>query len=420
MAVSPAEQRYEAQQQRLRDGSGLEEDDGDDLDIPELGIPEVNPEVYKDVEPLLFRGFLTVPGTINDVPFIFKSLNHHEFEWISLTQSARGAKGVQRYYAMFLAYGVAAAGGVNVLKDRDEHLERLADFFEGLLKSPRRRVVRYLSELNRRANRAVLLTEPFVLENQSRLRWVQVRGLDLSSTAVTGFEGSQTLGLNWGQLTWRALNHLEDLKENAEREWENAKFIASAMAGKGIQRIYNADKRRREEARTERLERREKIIRHALLNEPMNESKQHGNLTVARTVGELTEQLERDLKGERDWHDQVIESHENRVRADMEQRAREIHQARAAHIQQFGDRPVVAITNMTGLSRAEVQQRLQERQADIARSMDALARHPEFADPRYAELQQKWLQQPIVRNSPSVMPVDRSPRTRTTPFRRGG
>lgn len=415
---SVSAESYEAEQQRLREQSGLEDDSGDD--IPDLQISEVNPEIYKDVDPLLSRGFLTAPATINGTAFVFKSLNHHEFEWLGLTQTLRGrASASQRYHNMFLAYGVALVDGINVLKNRDEHLGELADFFGSLPKSAQNRVVRQLSEINRRASRAVLLVEPFVLESQSRLRWIQLKGLDLSATAVTGFEGSETLGLNWGQLTWRALNHIEDLKENAEREWENAKFIASSMAGKGMQRVYSADKRRRQDARAEQVERREKIIRLALFNEPMEDQKQHGNVTVARTVGELTDQLERDLKGDKDWHDRVIEDHENRVRSDMQQRAQVIHEARAAHIQQFGDRPIIATTNMTGLSRAEVQKRLKERQSEILESLATRAQHPELMDPKYAEFSQKWLQQPIVANAPSVMRTESTPRPRATPFRRG-
>jgi hypothetical protein len=413
-----ADEDYQAQQQRLREQSGLDDGDGD-TDLPELQIPEVNPEIYKDVEPILFRGFVTATAVINEVPFVFKSLNHHEFQWLALTQNVERSRptSIQRYHNMFLAYGVALAGGLNVLKDRDDKLSDLADFFGSLPKAAQNRVVRHLSEINRRANRAAMLVEPYVMENASRLRWVQVKGLDLSTTAVTGFEGSQTLGLNWGQLTWRALNHLEDLKENAEREWENAKFVASSMAGKGMQRIYSADKRRRQDAKTEQVERREKIIRLALLNEPLEDQKPTGNVVVARTVAELTNQLENDLKGEKDWHDRVIEEHENRARADMHERSRAIHEARAAHIREFGDRPIVA-TTISGLTRAEVQQRLSERKSELARSLASKAQPSEHSDPKYAEFSQKWLQQPIVRNTPSVMPTDSRPRSRATPFRR--
>lgn len=410
--ASPSED-YESQQRKLREQSGLTDEDGD-LEIPDLEIPQVNPEIYKDVEPILLRGFLTVAATINDVPFVFKSLNHHEFEWLSLVG---GSPSTKAYYNLFLAYGVAFAAGVNTLKNRDAKLSELAEFFGALPRAAQQKVVRHLSEVNRRANRAALLVEPFVMENQSRMRWVQVKGLDLSGTAVTGFEGTASLGLNWGQLTWRALNQFQDLRENAEREWENAKFVASSMAGKGMQKVYSADKRRRQDALAEQLERREKVIRFALLNEPLDTPKRDGTVLVARTVTELADQLDRDLKGEKDWHDKVIEDHENRVRGDMEQRAQIIHEARAEHIREFGDRPIVTSTTSTGLSRAEVQRRLSERRTQILENA-ARNEHPEFTDPRYAEFAQKWFEQPIVRNAPSVMPTAPPPRARVAPFRR--
>lgn len=414
------DEAYQAQQRQLREQQGYE-DESDSDHLENFELPEVNPEVYKDVEPILLRGFLTVSAVINDVPFVFKSLNHHEFEWLSLTQNPQlgGTTSAQRYYSMFLAYGVVLADGVNVLKNRDEKLGELADFFGSLSKAAHQKVVRHSSEINRRANRAVLLVEPYIMEHKSRLRWLQLRGLDLSTTAVTGFEGSQCLGLNWGQLTWRALNHLEDLKENAEREWENAKFVASSMAGKGMQRIYSADRKRRQEAKTEAVQRREKLLRFALLNEPLEEQKQLGNVVVARTVGELTDQLEHDLKGEKDWHDQVIEDHESRIRNDLQKRTQAIHDARAAHISEFGDRAVIVGTDTTGLSRAEVQKRIAERRLQLAESLAGGAQHPEFTDPKYGDFSKKWLQQPIARNPPSVMPTESRPRSRATPFRRG-
>lgn len=415
-----ASAEYEAEQDRLREQAGLD-DDGLGINPDDFQVPEVNPEVYKDVEPILFRGFLTAPASINGVSFVFKSLNHHEFEWLSLSHdlSASSAGSLQRYYDMFLAFGVAMVDGVNVLKARDEMLGDLADFFGAMPKGQQQRAVRHMSEINRRANRAVILVEPYVMENRSRMRWVQVKGLDLSTTAITGFEGSQALGLNWGQLTWRALNHLEDLRENAEREWENTKFVASAMAGKGMQRIYNADKRRRQEARTEQLERREGVLRYALLNEPLEEQKKQGNVMVARSVAELTDQLERDLRGEQDWHDRVIAEHNARVWANLDRRKRAAEEARAAHVREFGDRPIIARTDVAGLSGADVQRRIRERQTQIAESLAAQSRHPELTDPKHGEFASKWVQQPIVHSAPSVMPATTRARTPATPFKRG-
>lgn len=418
--MADATAQYEADQQRLREQAGLD-DDGLDVNPEDFQAPEVNPEIYKDVEPILFRGFLTTPATVNGVTFVFKSLNHHEFERLSLSFDVgrHNAASLQRYYATFLAYGVALVDGVNVLKNRDEAIGELADFFGSLPKEPQQRAIRYMSEVNRRANRAIILVEPFAIENRSRLRWVQVKDLDLTSTAVTGFEGTHSLGLNWGQLTWRAINQFEDLRENAEREWENAKFVASAMAGKGMQRIYNADKRRRQETRREQFERREKVIRYALLNEPIETQQPMGHVKVARSVAELTDQLERDLKGEKDWHDRVIDDHNARLRAELQQRKRAAAEARAAHLREYGDRPIIASTDVTGLSRADVQKRVRERQAQIAESLATQAKYPELTDPKYGQFSEKWLEQPIVRNAPSVMPATTRSRQPATPFRRG-
>lgn len=416
--MATAANDYDDQQQRLRKERGLDEGEPD-FNTEDLRIPEVNPEIYRDVEPMLFHGFLTAAATINDVTFVFKSLNHHEFEWLALMNDLKRADpaAMRRYSDMFLAYGVFAADGINILKDRDDNVRQLIDFFGGLPRDAKQKVVRHLSEINRRANRAVILVEPYLMENRSRLRWAQVRGLDLSTTAVTGFEGSASLGLNWGQLTWRALNHFEDLKENSEREWENAKFIASSMAGKGMSKVYSADKRRRQTDRDERVERREKVIRLALLNEDL-EVKHQGNSIVARTVAELADQLEKDLKGEKDWHDRVIADHESRLRDDMQRKADVVHRARAAHIQEFGDRAILAGTDIRGLSRKDVEDRLRSREGQREENMATRVKHPELTDPKYEDFADKWLQKPIVVNAPSVMPIQSSPRPRSSPFKR--
>jgi hypothetical protein len=410
--------KYEAQQRKLREQAGL---DGEEFDLeysPE--IPEVNPEVYKDVEPLLFRGFLTLSATINGVPFVFKSLNHHEFSRIALYQSSTNAyEQVQRHYNHFLAYGVLLVGRKNVLATREEALDDLVDFFEGLDKDLKQKVIRHLSEVNRRATRATILTEAYFIEPMSRLRWAQSRGLDLTSPAISGFSGTQNLGLNWAQLTWRALNHFEDQKDQAEREWENTKFVASAMAGKGMNRIYSQDKRRRQSEKEAKVDRREKVIRHALLNEPL-EGVSRGPIKVARTVEELSSQLERDLRGEQDWHDRVIAAHEHRLQQGYEDRMDHVRQLRERHIAEYGDRAVIATTDMRGLRADEVQERVSERQKAIAEGMATKARFHEFTDEKAAAFANKWHgKKPTVQRPPNVTPAQVPSRPQGRPFNGG-
>ena len=89
-ALSPEEQ-YKLEQRSLHSGGA------NDIVIDAPKEPEVNPIIYRDVESLIFRGFLILPTQINGVDFIFKSINHHEFEYI---QWVSGSFGVQITGAM--------------------------------------------------------------------------------------------------------------------------------------------------------------------------------------------------------------------------------------------------------------------------------------------------------------------------------
>lgn len=413
-----AARSYDEEQLALRRKQGLEEEGAEDdfhIEAPK-GLPEVNPEVFRDVEPLLFKGFVYAQAVINDVPFVFKSLNHHEFEYLALMGGLQGApKLVSRNLNYFLALGVLMMNGVNVLADRENWLPQIADMFGSFAEGARRKIVFHLSEINRRANRAVILSEAYALEAQSRLRWAQFQGLTLSSSSVTGFHGTDVLGLNWGQLTWRAINHFEDSREQTEREWENSKFIASAMAGKGMSKVYAQDRRRRQTEREETLARRDRIIRFALLNEtPTGLTKDGQNMVAARTVEELATQLERDLKGEKDWHDMVVDHYEQQARQAHEQRVQIIRDRYQEHETEFGGRGVVGRDrDMRGLTPDEVREQIDRRRQLAAQRMAAAASLPELHDPKMSQFIDKWA------NAGAKTPLP-TERLKGLPFRRDG
>jgi hypothetical protein len=381
---------YEQEQERLR--ASYDGDPEDDLPV-DTTVPEVNPEIYRDVEPLLLRGFLHISADINGVPFVFKSLNHHEFAMLGLMSGGQWTtshKSVQKYYALFMAYGVVMVDGVNILPERDRWVSQITAMFEALDDGPRKKIIRHLSEVNRRASQAVLLTEAFSFDPTSRLRWAQTKGSDLTSTAVTGFMGTNTLGMNWGQLTWRAINNYADLKDQAEREWENAKFVASASAGKGMTKVHNQDKRRREQELQEQIARRDKIIRFALLGEGYEKTLNAGQIQVARTVAELHEQLRRDLSGEKDFHDMVVDSYENQIRDQNRQRAEHLQTLQKSFEEKFGDNRIVGGTDLQGLSPQEVQFQMERRRQLAAQRLSAHVTYPEMMDPKTSEFIEKW------------------------------
>ena len=101
-----AERENSPEQAELRD----EHENGrKNIRIPAPKEPEVNPEVWRDVLPLLQRGFLMQSAEINGILFVFKSLNHHEYEMVQLVGGLRSDRQpMQRFWDIFLAYGVFA------------------------------------------------------------------------------------------------------------------------------------------------------------------------------------------------------------------------------------------------------------------------------------------------------------------------
>lgn len=377
---------YEEEQARLQ-----KEADGEILPKTFAKGPEVKPEVYRDVEAMVFRGFIVLPADINDVQFVFKSLNQHEFSTVRLLSGADEDKELPaRFWSLFLAQGVLIVDGINVLTERATAVPMLAKLFEDLPKDARRKIIRYLSEINRRAANAVTLTEAYAMEKYSRFRWAQTKGLDLTSPSISGIDGTQHLGLNWAQLLWRALNYFDDMEYDNEREWENAKFIGSCFAGKGLQKIYGQDTRRRESERDEKAARKDRLLRHILLGEPLEESSVQGAVVqVAHTVEELAKQLEADLKGEQDFHDRVVAQAEARIREQHQKRRQELAELVERRTKEWQGKPIQGGTEMEGLRPEQVQERiLRKRQLD-AQAMASRVVHPEIEDPKMLQFLDK-------------------------------
>lgn len=418
---------YKEEQEALRaEAEGGAPDDALRIEVPKE--PEVNPAVYKDVEPLLFRGFLVVSARFEDVHIVFKSLNQHEFATLSfIGDFDTGGTPNARFWNSFLAHAVFMFDGQNVLADRERWLPRLADVFENLPIAARDRVVRHLSELNRRASNAVRLTEAFVTEPQSRYRWAQVQGIDMTSTAVTGIVGTDRLGLNWAQLTWRALNYFEDTREGMERDWENAKFVGSCSAGKGITKVYNQDNERRRKEKEERFARKDALLRHVLLGEALGSGmtqKYGAQLVAARTVEELSEQMEMDIKGEKDWHDYVVSQHESQAREAQKRQRNDVQQLVAEREKEFEGKFLVGGTDLSGLSRAEVQERITRQKAWQAQQAAQRIVYP--TDEKGEVFQRKWLGDEgdedevgnTDRDPQEAIPMRTETLPRATPFRR--
>jgi hypothetical protein len=127
-------------------------------------------------------------------------------------------------------------------------------------------------------------------------------------------------------------------------------------------------------------------------------------IRVARTVEELANQLERDLKGEKDWHDLVVEAHERRASEDRERREQHIRELQQGFEDQYGPRQLVGQTSMQGLSAEEVKFQIQRRRQLTAQRL-AQQVNPELSDPKMAEFSDKWNSVSRTSRDPSQVPM---------------
>ena len=382
--------QYEQEQQQLRDPQ--DQPNASEITIAAPRAPEVNPEIYKDCQPLLSRGFLMQPAEINGVLFVFKSLNQHEYEHLGFMGGLRhDRQPTQPFWDMFLAYGVYMVDGCNVLDTRDRSVKAISQTFADFTPAARAKLIRHMSELNRRANVATILTEAYATEQYSRYRWAQIKGLDLMSPTVTGIPGTERLGLNYAQLTWRALNYYEDLRDTMEREWENAKFIGACMAGKGMQKVHQHDEKRRATQREQQWARKDIVFKHALLGEPIDApTTKDGRVVIAaHTTEELSAQLQASLRGEKDWHDQVVEQYEQQIKDRYAEQERKLQDLIDAREQQAGPRELQGGTEFTGLSATDVQERITRRRQYESQNQARRVLYPQLDEAREAQ-HHKW------------------------------
>lgn len=281
---------------------------------------------YKDVEDLLFKGFLTLTLEVGGVPLVLKTLNQTEFQILEYMRSREDSWEVGASY--FIAYSTLFFNRVNVLTRREEYVHLIA---EQCVRWPTSVLISLLAatrRLNERSGEALRVVQGYAYGPESRQLWQMYRGLPLCDVRVTGLEGTSNLGLNIHQRMWTYLNQLEDEEEKYLQEYALAKFIVSPHAPKDVERIDKQDRERMEE----RARRKEALYKGREGEEEEGEAGQV--LYVQKTAEDLMEQMRREQEGKQDFHDTVIAQHRERVRTAYLKRVAEQEKARRQAVEE--------------------------------------------------------------------------------------
>ncbi len=111
---------------------------------------------------------------------------------------------------------------------------------------------------------------------------------------------------------------------------------------------------------------------------------------VARTVEELAKQLEADLRGEKDWHDLVVEAEHERMNAVVRDRREKSNALMRDRIREEGERETMAYSSASeGLTPQEVQHRLLRRRQMEHQKAAAKMVRPDM-DPRLEAFLDKY------------------------------
>lgn len=277
----------------------------------EIPTPDFE-KTYTHVKSLIFDGFIPFKASFFGVSCVFKALTPAEFRFLEILES----NSIKRLPYYFL-YSLVFVDGICVLPQREQLHEKIVELWNRLPIPASNLIIEIIQAIQSAQFACYENLEPYLYENESRFAWFVQGGDAVKNRMIRGYE---IIGLNTAQESWIAFNKREDIREEQERLFEHSKFVVSGMVGgKEIRKIEASEQMRQTEEKKRRQEIRlkNKIAKNKL-SAPLN------------TVEDLLAELDRQIKGEKDIHDRIIEQHEKQLRDLQERRLRDIEMAVAA------------------------------------------------------------------------------------------
>jgi len=272
--------------------------------------------LYADVETLISQGFLTHTVVVRGVPVTFRSMT--DDTGAALRQRLHKSLYMSEWKRVVLAACTHAVNYLSVpLLDGNAEYVLYKGLYEPLPTPFVSALYSVIDGLGRRLTRALALVEAYCYEPYSRSLW----------RSLVGNEGKPVL--NPIYRVWRSFNIAEDTRQADFAQWEHTRMYVSSMSSKGGKHLLNEEKK---------IKQREQDRRNGVIEETVtrilsgSQSVEHTALTVtldgetfevprvmaARSAGDLMDEMERAAKGEKDYHDKVVERYKEGIRSRVE------------------------------------------------------------------------------------------------------
>lgn len=298
-------------------------------------LPSTTPtqrlEMYEDALELVTVGFLSVPVLLADeLNLAIRTLSESDLFLVQQRTAFASETEFQRWMlatATWMVDGQVLLGDFNAAKVCFKG-------YQALRHTQLERLYSVLSMLLARQRRSVEIIEAFCLEPISRNMWRQTGG-HYPSNSFTGLP-IESVGMNFAQKMWLAHNRMEDLRERIEQDWAHAKLIASATSPKGVEQLNAKESALKEADKTRKQELLDRVYYKwvGYLREDGTTAASHlPTFRHASTPDELADEMRRWVAGEKDYHDQVVDSYKQSV-LDAYEREMEARRQRVAEVQQ--------------------------------------------------------------------------------------
>lgn len=296
--------------------------------------------LYGDVEELLLFGVLTTVIPLAEGYITVGSMSGMQTRRFILRASGDEANW-KRYH---IAHSVHMVNGF-ALDQRDPNVAY--HLFMGWLREVRNEFIEvlhaYVLGLRRRQERAVRITNAFCQEPYSRTLWRTNKTANPENTV---------------QRLWVAYNENRDDYERDLKQWQHTRSVVGSMSGKGAKSLKKSTdqwERRREDAAKRAVEDAVNWIISGDRAEqtPLTVTVNGQTLTVpkvhaSQTVDEMQEELMRAVRGEKDYHDHMVDQYKEYHRAKNEAARKERQDALDAARKASEERGISGSTVIVG------------------------------------------------------------------------
>lgn len=292
---------------------------------------EQRESLYSDLRELLLNGFISHKVRLSGSTIALRNLNGADNVFLN---NCTFGDNDSEWKIWVIARSLWMIDGMILLGEKNSAYfayQKLKD----LSKNSVSRIYNLVIQLTQKANEQYKKIEPFSIEKASRALWQQCKQHPLPSDRISGLIGSETLGINLIQRIWVSMNTYQDEIEKEKREWANAKFIASASAPKGVEKI-NKKEQSAQEQETIRKKRfldefyyRETGV---ITDDEDKPTTTNRVIKSASTPDELEDEMRRWVSGEQDDHDRIVLAYKNKIKEKHEIELQE-RQQRIADVQ---------------------------------------------------------------------------------------